>query len=39
MVAVGAWTRCTINKDGQTAHLDVKIDDLQGNESYKVEQP
>jgi hypothetical protein len=39
VVAVGVWTRCAIKKDGQTSHLDVKIDDLQGNESYKVEQP
>ena len=37
VVAIGAWTRCAIIKDGQTSHLDVKIDDAQGNESYKVE--
>jgi hypothetical protein len=38
VVAIGAWTRCSIKRDGQTAHLDVKVDDLQGNESYKVEE-
>jgi hypothetical protein len=38
VVKIGDWTRCTIKKDGQTAHLDVKVDDVQGNESYKVEQ-
>jgi hypothetical protein len=38
VVAIGAWTRCSITRDGQTAQLDVKVDDLEGNESYKVEQ-
>ena len=38
VVKIGDWTRCTIKKDGQTAHLDVKVDDVQGNESYKVDQ-
>jgi Domain of unknown function (DUF4333) len=37
VVAIGDWTHCTLTKDGQTSHLNVKIDDAQGNESYKVE--
>jgi hypothetical protein len=37
VVAIGEWTHCTLTKDGQTSHLNVKIDDAQGNESYKVE--
>jgi hypothetical protein len=37
IVAIGDWTHCTLAKDGQTSHLNVKIDDAQGNESYKVE--
>jgi hypothetical protein len=37
IVAIGDWTHCTLTKDGQTSHLNVKIDDAQGNESYKVD--
>jgi hypothetical protein len=38
VVEIGAWTQCSLKRDGQTARLDVRVDDLQGNESYKVEQ-
>ncbi|HEY1552361.1 MAG TPA: DUF4333 domain-containing protein [Kofleriaceae bacterium] len=37
VVAIGEWTQCALIKDGQTSHLNVKIDDASGNESYKVE--
>jgi hypothetical protein len=38
IVAIGAWTRCALADGGQIGHLDVRIDDLQGNESYKLEK-
>jgi Domain of unknown function (DUF4333) len=37
VVAIGEWTHCTLTRDGQISHLNVKIDDAQGNESYKLE--